>query len=374
MDFSFTETQEDIRALARRILEAECTEERLRQAEAGADRFDAKTWEALAGANLLGISLPESCGGSGFGMLEQCLVLEEIGRTVAPVPVLASIVLGAMPIAAFGTADQQERYAARAASGDQLLTAALVEPLSSDVVQTTAEPTADGGWVLDGVKTCVPGGTLPGVALIPARTPDGVIIALVDLADAAKGVMVTPQATTNREREALVELRAVPIDPGDVLCGPAEGADALRWIRERATVGLCALQLGVTEKALRMTAEYTSTRIQFDRPLAHFQAVGQRAADAFVDVEGIRLTLWQAIYRLDQGLPASTEVEVAKFWAADGGHRVAHAAAHLHGGVGVDVDYPLHRYFLWAKKLELTLGGATRQLLQIGRQLAAEPV
>jgi alkylation response protein AidB-like acyl-CoA dehydrogenase len=139
-------------------------------------------------------------------------------------------------------------------------------------------------------------------------------------------------------------------------------------------VGLCAIQLGVTDKALRMTAEYTTTRVQFDRPLAHFQAVGQRAADAFIDVEGIRLTLWQAAYRLDEGLPADTEVEVAKFWASDGGHRVAHAAAHLHGGVGVDVDYPLHRYFLWAKKLELTLGGSTQQLLRIGRHLAADPV
>jgi acyl-CoA dehydrogenase len=199
-----------------------------------------------------------------------------------------------------------------------------------------------------------------------------VIIAIVDLG--AAGVTVTPQATTNRDREALVELHGVTVSAGDVLAGPVDGAEVLRWIRQRATVGLCAMQLGVTEKALRMTAEYTSTRIQFDRPLAHFQAVGQRAADAFVDVEGIRLTLWQAIYRLDEGMPAATEVEVAKFWASDGGHRVAHAAAHLHGGVGVDVDYPLHRYFLWAKKIELSLGGATQQLLAIGRHLAAEPV
>ena len=374
MDFSFTETQEDLQALARRILEAECTEERLRQAEAGADRFDPRTWDALAKANLLGISLPESCGGSGYGVLEQCLVLEEVGRTVAPVPVLASIVLGAMPIGRWGTSDQQQRYVAPAIAGERILTAALVEPTNPDaeLLSTSAAPAAGGGWILDGVKTCVPAGPLASVVVVPAQAPDGVVIAIVDLA--AAGVTVTPQATTNRDREAVIELRGVEVATGDVLAGPADGAKALRWIRQRATVGLCALQLGVTDKALRMTAEYTSTRVQFDRPLAHFQAVGQRAADAFIDVEGIRLTLWQAAYRLDEGLPAATEVEVAKFWASDGGHRIAHAAAHLHGGVGVDVDYPLHRYFLWAKKIELSLGGATQQLLQIGRHLAAEPV
>jgi acyl-CoA dehydrogenase len=370
MDFSFTETQEDLQALTRRILEAECTEERLRQAEAGADRFDQRTWDALAKANLLGVSLPESCGGSGYGLLEQCLVLEEVGRTVAPVPLLASIVLGAMPIGRWGTPEQQQRYVEPAISGSLVLTAALVEPI--DASAATATPDGDGGWILDGVKTCVPAGALATVALVPAQTPDGVVIAIVDLS--APGVTRTPQATTNRDREALLELRGVRVSDAEVLAGPATGAAVLAWIRQRATVGLCAIQLGVTDKALRLTAEYTSTRIQFDRPLAHFQAVGQRAADAFIDVEGIRLTMWQAAYRLDEGLPAETEVEVAKFWASDGGHRVAHAAAHLHGGVGVDVDYPLHRYFLWAKKIELTLGGATQQLLEIGRHLAAEPV
>jgi len=169
-------------------------------------------------------------------------------------------------------------------------------------------------------------------------------------------------------------LDGVRVGASDVLAGPESGADVLRWMIERATVGLCAVQLGVTEKALRMTAEYTTTRIQFDRPIAHFQAVAQRAADAYIDVEGIRLTLWQAAYLLDAGRPAATEVEVAKFWASDGGHRVAHAAAPLHGGVGVDVDYPLHRYFLWAKKIELSLGASTQQLLRIGRSLAAQPV
>jgi alkylation response protein AidB-like acyl-CoA dehydrogenase len=238
------------------------------------------------------------------------------------------------------------------------------------MLTTTARPSG-GGWVLDGTKTCVPAATFAGAILVPATSPDGVVIAIVD--PASPGVTMTRQATTNREHEALIELAGVDIDAADMLAGPVRGAEVLHWMLQRATVGLCAMQLGVTERALRMTADYTKTRIQFDRPIAHFQAVGQRAADAYIDVEGIRLTLLQAAYRLDEGIDADTEVEVAKFWAADGGHRVAHAAAHLHGGVGVDVDYPLHRFFLWAKKIELTLGGSTQQLLRIGRQLAAQP-
>ena len=116
---------------------------------------------------------------------------------------------------------------------------------------------------------------------------------------------------------------------------------------------------GVTAKApSRMTAEYTKEREQFDRVIATFQAVGQRAADAYIDTEAIRLTAWQAVWRLADGLPAAEHAASAKFWAAEGGQRVVHAAQHLHGGVGVDRDYPLHRYFLWTKKHELFLGGA----------------
>jgi alkylation response protein AidB-like acyl-CoA dehydrogenase len=132
--------------------------------------------------------------------------------------------------------------------------------------------------------------------------------------------------------------------------------------------------VGVCAEAVRLTAEYTKTREQFGRPIATFQAVGQRAADAFIDTEAVRLTAWQAVWRLSAGLPAEEQVAVAKFWTAEGGQRVVHAAQHLHGGMGVDRDYPLHRYFLWAKQLELGLGGGTRSLLDLGARIAEEPV
>jgi alkylation response protein AidB-like acyl-CoA dehydrogenase len=218
----------------------------------------------------------------------------------------------------------------------------------------------------------VPAGPAAAWILVPAATDDGVAVFIV--ASDADGLTITAEATTDRQSEGRVELAGVAVGAQDVLTTSDRSESVVDWIVQRATAAVCATMAGVAETAVRMTAEYTKTREQFERLIATFQAVGQRAADAYIDAEAIRLTAWQAAWRVDAGLPAEAEVAVAKFWAADGGQRVVHAAQHLHGGVGVDRDYPLHRYFLWAKHLELTLGGATAQLLTLGSLLADEPV
>jgi len=373
MDFSFNEEQTDLQGLAKQILENEVTNERLKEIEAGETNFDRDLWAKLAEAGLLGIAIPEAHGGGGYGFLEVALVIEQVGRTVAPVPYYESSVLGALPIAQFGSDAQQAALLPAIASGESIVTAALFDGGTDPLVPSTKATRAGDGWTLDGVKDCIPAGPLADKVLVPAVTGDGkVIVAIVDPNGA--GVTREAQQTTDNHPEARLTLSGATVADADVLVGPDGGAEALQWIVERATAALAVTAIGICEEAVRMTAEYTKTREQFDRPIATFQAVGQRAADAYIDTEGIRLTAWQAAWRLSEGLPASTEVAVAKFWAADGGQRVVHAAQHLHGGMGVDRDYPLHRYFLWAKKLELTLGGATQQLLKIGKTLADEPV
>jgi alkylation response protein AidB-like acyl-CoA dehydrogenase len=142
----------------------------------------------------------------------------------------------------------------------------------------------------------------------------------------------------------------------------------------RATAGLCAQGVGVFESALEQTSDYIKERKQFGQPLAMFQAVGHRAADAFIDVAAIRLTTLQACWRVAAGLPAEREVALAKYWVSEAGGRVVAAAQHLHGGIGVDRDYPVHRFYLWAKQIELDLGGTTAQLIRIGRMLAEMPL
>jgi len=364
MDFALSPEQEALRELARRILADHVTHERLAVVEAEPDWFDRAAWEALAGARLLGTAIPEEFGGSGLGFLELCLLLEEVGRAVAPVPAWPTLVLGALPLARFGTRAQRAALLPAVASGEVVLTAALVEPGTDDPLQPTAAARRDGArWRLDGTKTCVPAAHLAARVLVPARIAAGEpALFLVDPRGA--GVRVERQTATNRE--PLGHLALAGAD-GEELPG---GAAALAWLVERATVGLCALQVGVTDRALRMTAAYTAGREQFGRPIASFQAVQQRAADAYIDAEAIRLTTWQAAWRFAADRPATTEVAIAKFWASEAAHRVVYAAQHLHGGIGVDVDYPLHRYYLWSKQIELTLGSGTRQLARLGAELA----
>jgi len=365
MDLSYTADQESLRALARRVLADHATPRRIAEVEASEERIDRTLWAALARAGLLGLSVPEEQGGSGLGIVDLCILLEEVGRAVAPVPVHATLVLGALPIAEFGSPEQRRRLLPGVVSGELLLSGALAEPRNPDPLAPVTRAIADGdSWRLDGVKLAVPAAPLSAAIVVPAAIDGGG--AGLFLADPqGQGVTLEPQEMTNRELDHLVRLDGAC---GDPLGG---GSDALAWLVRRATVGLCAMQVGVTERALRMTAEYTSTREQFGRPLSAFQAVSQRAADAYVDVEGIRLTTLAAAWRLAEGLDADDSIAIAKFWAAEGGQRVVHAAQHLHGGVGVDVSYPLHRSFLWAKQLELSLGGGTEQLLRLGAMIAA---
>jgi acyl-CoA dehydrogenase len=403
MDFSPTEAQADLAELTRRILADQVTQERLRKLEDGPDRFDPALWSVLADAGVLAAALPESVGGSGFGVLEQCTVLVELGRAVAPVPYLPSIVLGAAALAEFGDDGQRERWVFPVVQGRLVLTAALESgapgavsaapgavsaapgavsaapgAVSAAPGAVSAAPGEGGGWVLNGTVVAVPAGPIADLILVPAETPAGRAVFLVEPDDA--GVSVARQRTVDLDSAGLLELAdvALPADRalGDVqggVQGGVHGGDQVAsWLAARATLGLCAFQLGVTERALELTAEYARTRVQFGRPIGGFQAVAQRLADAYVDVQAIRLTLWQAAWRLSTGHPADAELATAKFWAADAGHRVAHTAVHVHGGVGIDTDHPLHRYFVAAKRAEFALGGATEQLLRLGELLPAD--
>ena len=154
-------------------------------------------------------------------------------------------------------------------------------------------------------------------------------------------------------------------DTGARLACAGGDPPVIRW-RRGVVTGLGRSWPG----ALELTAEYAKSRVAFGRPIGSFQAVTQRLADAFVDVEAVRLTMWQAAWLLSAGSAAATEVATAKFWAAEAGHRVAHTAVHVHGGMGIDVTYPVHRYFVAAKRNEFALGGATVQLRRIGGALA----
>jgi 3-oxocholest-4-en-26-oyl-CoA dehydrogenase beta subunit len=387
MDFNYSEEQEAVRQLAGQIFGDRSTHERLKEIEATAGDdgpFDRELWKELADAGLIGIHLGEDVGGAGLDFVAACLVIEAAGRTAAYVPVVETMVYGALPLDRFGTDAQRKTWLTGVAGGESILTAAMAELVGEVVLPGGTEPTttataqADGSWVLSGTKACVPAALVADAILVPAtcRTADGATTGpgVFIVEPGAEGVTLTRQTTTTGRPEAIVELDGVRLGADGLVGEGADGAAIIDCITEYATTALCIEEAGVCATALELTAEYTKTRVQFEKPIATFQAVGQRAADAYVDTEAIRLTAWQAAARLAVGLPASSEVAIAKYWAAEGGQRVVHAASHLHGGVGVDRDYPLHRFFLLTEQIELTLGGANESLRRLGRILADEPV
>jgi alkylation response protein AidB-like acyl-CoA dehydrogenase len=370
VDFSFTEEQEAVRDLARQILQDRASPEQLSAVERSDEGIDRELWQALAEANLLGVAIAEEYGGSGFGFSELCLLLEEQGRALSPVPLLASLVMAGLAIDEFGSQEQKQSLLPGLASGESILSAALSEAGSSDPTQPRVEVRAkDGGFRLEGEKICVPAAELAARILVPACMHDGqVAVFLVD--PGAAGVTLTREVTTNYEPQSTLTLSSVSVSKGDLLGDPARGVAIVRFIEEHTLAALAAIQLGVAEEALRRTAEYTSTRKQFDRPIGTFQGVALRAADAYIDVEAMRSTLWPAVWRLANGHPASKQVAAAKWWACRGGQRVVHTAQHLHGGIGSDIDYPIHRFFLWSKQLDLTLGSAGVYQERLGAMLA----
>ncbi|HET6874488.1 MAG TPA: acyl-CoA dehydrogenase, partial [Acidimicrobiales bacterium] len=223
------------------------------------------------------------------------------------------------------------------------------------------------GWILDGEKVAVPFGTVADVFVVTAADPGGsVLVALVDR-DAA-GVSIQEAVGTAGDPQARLLLDGCRVVGGRVLAGAAHTAYRI------AVAGLCATAAGLLDGGLRLTASYIAGREQFGRPIAAFQGPAMRIADAYIDVQAVWAATWSAVWRLDTGRPADDALAIAKFWVADGGQRAVHAFQHLHGGIGVDVEYPIHRYFSQAKALEVALGGASVQLERLGASIAAAAV
>jgi len=370
MDFKFTDDENTAAELARKILADKVTPEWLKEFEASEEAVATELWQALADSSLLGVAIPDEYGGMDLGFTALALVCQEVGRAVAPVPVYASLVLGALPLAKFGSDSEKSEWLPRVASGEVVLTAALTELDSSDPLapRTRAEKAGD-GFRLFGQKSLVPSGEQAARILIPAITEEGgVILAWVE--PGMDGLRIESQSSSNRQAYAMVDLDGVEVTESHLLGGAAGGRERLSWLVEHSTTALSAIQLGVVDRALEMTSEYGRERVQFDRPIGSFQAFHQRAGDAYIMVDSLRLCVWEAIWLLSVDRSATDAVAVAKYWASEGAQFAAFACQHLHGGIGIDVDYPLHRYFIWATQLEHEMGSAKHQLDKIGARIA----
>ncbi len=374
MDFTFDDPQSAVAEAADAVFAGQVTPERIKKIEASDDRFDRELWSNLADSDLLGLTVPEAYGGSGHGMVEAAILLEAQGRVVAPLPLWSTVVAGAMPIAVFGSDDVKDSLLPGVARGEVVLSAALAHTTEASSAKggrpAVSAIKGPGGVLLTGTAPSVPFAHVADAVLVPAALPDGtVVFGVVD--PRAPSVEVERAVTTNRELHPHLHLDGVAVPTGRLLAGgePEASWAALGWTLERAWTGLCALQVGVCESAVAQTAEYLNGRHQFGRPLSTFQGTMLRTADAAIDTEAVRVTMWQAAWRLDRGVDATLAVSVAAWFASDAGQRVVHATQHLHGGVGADVEYPIHRYFLWGKQLELMLGTSSARLARLGRQV-----
>lgn len=396
MDFTFTEEQQAATEAARAVFSGVAPDAVPSPAlvpGAVAEDIDRPLWAGLAAGDLLSLTLAPEHGGAGLDLVALCLVLRESAKVLARVPLLETCAV-AMALQRYGDQGLAADLLPRIGRGDLVLTVGANGRTGHDPAElaVTARPDSDsnsdsnsnsnsnsGGtragarWVLDGVQSGVPWAQVADWIAVPAHTGSGrAVLALVRRDD--EGVTIAEQVSTNGELLGEVGLNAVRIEARRLI----DADDAWEWLRSVLTTGTCALALGLGEAVLAMTSQYTGKREQFGFPVATFQAVAVQAADRYIDLRAMEVTLWQAAWRLAVGgagaLPPAGDVAVAKIWASDGVRRVVQTAQHLHGGFGADTDYPLHRFHAWAKQIELSLGPAAAHEEALGDLLAAHPL
>ncbi|WP_020657906.1 acyl-CoA dehydrogenase family protein [Amycolatopsis benzoatilytica] len=354
MDFTPDDTQAEIASLAAQVL--------------GKSDEPGQQWHALAEAGLLALPLPADLGGDGLGVEHVAPVLTEVGRVAAAVPAYAVLALGILPIEALGTPQQRAEFLPPAAAGEAVVTAALHEPSAPlTSIPGTSGVAADGAWTVTGVKTQVPYAAEAVRILVPVALPTGTGVALVD--PRADGVQVRPAHNASGTPEYTVRLDGVRVTEADFLQDRTSG-HALQTVHRFALAGALALGDGLLAGALALTAKHVAERTQFGRPLATFQAVAQQIADVYVASRTVHLAAVSAVWRLASGLDADTELDIAAYWLAEETPSALGICHHLHGGVGVDRSYPLHRYSSAVKDLGRAVGGAAHRLGRLGERVA----
>lgn len=369
MNFNFSEDQKAIRDLAYQIFTDRTTDEWLLEFDKTSQSYDDELWATLAEQGLLALTIPEAQGGSGLGFIELCLMLEEQGRRLAPIPLYSTLVLGVLPLVEFGSDTLKNQYLPGVADGSIKFSAAIAEIGMSKALSKPVSSTINGDTAtISGNVKMVPDGGVANAIIVPTYDANNTVIMVV-VDSNAEGVNITPTRSARGEIQANISFDNVE---AKVLGSAEKGADILEWIELHAQVALCAMQVGVTEEALKRTAEYTTERKQFGAPIGSLGMVAMQAADAYIDVESMRSTYFLALYRLSEGLEARAEVYAAKYLASENSHRIVHRTQHLHGGIGADVTYPIHRYFLWAKHIGVMIGGANVALSRLGELLAKD--
>jgi alkylation response protein AidB-like acyl-CoA dehydrogenase len=379
MDIGFTEEQELLRTSARRFLENECPTAFVRQRMAEPAAMTEDFWQKLAEQGWFGILYPEEADGSGLGLVDMTVLMEEMGRAVMPGPFFSTVLLGGAAILEAGSPEQRQEWLPRIAAGDAKLSLAWTEPNArgdaAGIVASGRETVA--GFVLSGTKLFVPDAHLSDALVVAMRTRDGSTmedgVSLFLVPNDTPGLTVTLLPTIDETRKLCeVRLDNVAIAPAALLGEKHGGWLALARVLDRATVALCAEMCGGAQRVLDMTTDYAKIRVTFGKPIGSYQGVKHRAADMLIDVENSKSLTYYAAWAIDEGLAdAPLAVSMAKAYASDAYRKVAGAGIQLHGGIGFTWEHDLQLYFKRAKASEVALGDATWHRERVARLLTA---
>jgi alkylation response protein AidB-like acyl-CoA dehydrogenase len=367
MDIGFTEEQELLRDTARRFLESECNTQFVRQRMAEPAAVSDEFWQNLAAQGWLGIVCPEAEGGSGLGLVDLVVLMEEMGRAVMPGPFLSTVLLGGSAIAEAGTPAQRQQWLPKIAAGNAKAALAWTEPNlrwdAAGIMLRARE--AGGGYTLSGTKLFVGDAHLADILVVAARTRDGSTmedgVSLLLVPKDTRGLTVTLLPTIDETRKLCeVSLDNVALPANALLGNRHEGWAPLSRVLARATVALSAEMCGGAQQVLDMTVAYAKIRIAFGKPIGSYQGVKHQAADMLVAIENAKSLTYYAAWALDQGLDeAPLAVSMAKAAASDMYRKVAGTGIQLHGGIGMTWEHDLQLYFKRAKASEVAFGDAT---------------
>ena len=353
MDVLPSEEEQLLKNAAREFLEAEVSTALVREMELDENGYPPALWRQMADLGWLGLAIPEEYGGQGLPLTYLGLVMEEMGRVLAPVP-LHSTMVAALTVAEAGTSEQKRELLPAVCSGDMVMTWAVIEQdprlIPSAIVEQAGQ---DGdGWVLNGVKMFVDNFNVARRCLVAVRTAqaseasEGISLFLVD--PNGSGVSQTPLVTIAKDKQSRVTFDNVRVTNADLVGELHDGWPVAERMLERATALLCCQMIGATRKDAEMATDYAKNRVAFGRPIASFQSIQHMCADMLLFADGAQLLTYEALWKMDQGMPAGVEVSQAKAFANEKCEAVVRQSQVIHGGIGFMMEFDLH---LWLRRV-----------------------
>ncbi len=371
MDFGFSPEQDQLRAVAREFLRKEAPTSFARAMSEDQSGVDPRLWRMLAELGWLGLAIPEAHGGSGLGLIELAIIIEEMGEVIFPGPFWSTTCLGVPAVMELGSLEQQQQILGEVAAGRRRLTVAVAERSgrwSAEEIETVARRTTE-GFELDGCKLFVPDASAADTVVIVARLDGGLGFFAVPAGTA--GLRIEPMRTIDRTRRLdVVELRAARVPKAALLGGVSAGPQALEDLIVLAKTALAAELCGLAAGALALSVDYVKIREQFGRPIGTFQAIQHKLADMKVVLENSRSLVYYAAWAIDsESQDRHLAAAMAKAYASQECSGVVADAIQTHGGIGFTWEHDLHLYFKRAKAGEVTFGDATENRETVARLL-----